>query len=70
MHIGNDYDGNKVRPADYHSAAGQRNVSADQGSAVIQARLSPEMKNRLKALSNDEDLPDNARRAVRQYLAR
>ena len=70
VHIGNDYDGNKVRPADYHSAAGQRNVSADQGSAVIQARLSPEMKNRLKALSNDEDLPDNARRAVRQYLAR
>ena len=70
VHIGNDYNGNKARPADYHSTAGQRNVSADHGSAVMQAPLSPEMKNRLKALSKDEDLPDNARRIAREDLAR
>ena len=64
VHIGNDYNGNRVRPADYHSTAGQPNVSADQGSRVIQARLSPEMKDKLKALANDSDLPDTARRAL------
>lgn len=64
VHIGNDYNGNRVRPADYHSTAGQPNVSADQGSRVIQARLSPEMKGKLKALANDSDLPDTARRAL------
>ena len=69
VHIGNDYTRNRIRPADYHSTTGQPNVSADQGSRVIQTRLSPEMKNRLKALSQDADLPDNARRAVRECLA-
>ena len=64
VHIGNDYNGNRVRPAEYHSTAGQTDVSADQGSRVIQTRLSPEMKNRLKALSKDEDLPGDARRAL------
>jgi parallel beta-helix repeat protein len=64
VHIGNDYNGNRVRPADYHSTAGQQNVSAHQGGAVIHTRLSPEMKNRLKALSNDDDLPGDARRAL------
>ena len=64
VHIGNDYNGNRIRPAEYHSTAGQPNVSADQGSRVIQTRLSPEMKNRLKALSKDEDLPGDARRAL------
>jgi parallel beta-helix repeat protein len=64
VHIGNDYNGNKVRPAEYHSTAGQRNVSADEGGRVIQARLSPEMKNRLKALAHEADLPDTARRAL------
>ena len=64
VHIGNDYNGNRIRPAEYHSAAGQRNVSADEGSRVIQTRLSPEMKNRLKALTHDAELPDTARRAL------
>jgi parallel beta-helix repeat protein len=64
VHIGNDYNGNRVRPADYHSTAGQPNVSADQGSRVIQARLSPEMKDKLKALAHDSELPDTARRAL------
>jgi parallel beta-helix repeat protein len=64
VHIGNDYNGNRIRPAEYHSAAGQRNVSADEGSHVIQTRLSPEMKIRLKALAHDAELPDTARRAL------
>jgi parallel beta-helix repeat protein len=70
VHIGNDYSRNRIRPAQYHSAAGQPNVSADQGSRVIQTRLSPEMKNRLKALAQDADLPDSPRRALHEYLGR
>jgi hypothetical protein len=70
VHVGNDYNRNRVRPAEYHSSGGQPNVSADQGSRVIQTRLSPEMKDRLKALSKDAELPDNARRAVSEYLER
>ena len=69
VHIGNDYNGNRLRPADYHSTAGQPNVSADQGSRVIQTRLSPEMKTRLKALAKDADTPDAARRALHDISA-
>jgi hypothetical protein len=32
--------------------------------------ISPEMKSKLKALGEDPDVPDNARRAVHQCLAR
>jgi predicted transcriptional regulator len=32
--------------------------------------ISPEIKNRLKALAEDADMPDSARRAVREYLSR
>ena len=70
VHIGNDYNRNRIGPAKYNSTAGQPNVSTDQGSRVIQTRVSPEMKNRLKALAQDADLPDSARRVVRQYLGR
>ena len=69
VHIGNDYNGNRIRPAEYHSTAGQPNVSADQGSHVIQTRLSPEMKTRLKALAKDADTPDTARRALHAISA-
>ena len=31
--------------------------------------ISPDMKSKLKALTEDPDLPDNLRRAVRQCLA-
>ena len=47
----------------------QPNVSADQGSRVIQTRLSPEMKTRLKALAKDADTPDTARRALHDISA-
>jgi hypothetical protein len=55
--IGNDYNRNRKGPAKSFSAGSQTPIS-------------PEMKNRLKALAQDPDLPDTARRAVRQCLAR
>jgi hypothetical protein len=33
-------------------------------------QISPDMKTKLKALAETADLPDTARRAVRQFLAR
>jgi parallel beta-helix repeat protein len=55
--IGNDYSRNRIGPAKSFSAGGQMPIS-------------PEMKSKLRALAQDADLPDNARRAVREYLAR
>jgi hypothetical protein len=70
VHIGNDYNRNRIRPAKYNSIAGQANVSTNEGSRVIQARLSSEMKGKLKTLADDPDLPDNARRALRECLTK
>ena len=36
----------------------------------VSVRISSEMKTKLKALAEDPDLPDNARRAVHECLAR
>jgi hypothetical protein len=55
--IGNDYNHNRMGPAKSFSAGGQMPISSD-------------MKSKLKALAEDPDLPDNARRAVRASLAR
>jgi parallel beta-helix repeat protein len=55
--IGNDYNRNRKGPTKSFSAGGQTPIS-------------PEMKSKLKELAEDPDLPDNARRAVRQCLAR
>ena len=55
--IGNDYNHNRMGPAKSFSAGGQMPISSD-------------MKTKLKALAEDPDLPDNARRAVRASLAR
>ena len=55
--IGNDYNRNRKGPTKSFSAGGQMPIS-------------PEMKSKLKALAEDPDVPDNARRAVRQCLAR
>jgi hypothetical protein len=63
VHIGNDYNGNRGRPADYHSTAGQRNVAADQGR-MFQARVSPEMKMKLRAVAQDAELTGAARRVL------
>jgi hypothetical protein len=56
-HIGNDYNHNRMGPAKSFSAGGQMPIS-------------PEMKSKLKALANDADMPDSARRVVREYLSR
>jgi hypothetical protein len=55
--VGNDYSRNRKGPAKSFSAGGQMPIS-------------PEMKTKLKALANDPDIPDGARRVVREYLAR
>ena len=55
--IGNDYNHNRMGPAKSFSAGGQMPIS-------------PDMKSKLKALAEDQDLPDNARRAVRACLAK
>ena len=55
--IGNDYNRNRIAPAKSFSAGGQMSISS-------------EMKSKLKALADDSDLPDNARRAVHECLAR
>ena len=56
-HIGNDYNRNRIGPAKSFSAGGQMPIS-------------PEMKSKLKALADDADMPDSARRALREYLNR
>jgi parallel beta-helix repeat protein len=55
--IENDYTRNRIRPAKSFSAGGQMPIS-------------PEMKSKLKALADDADMPDSARRVVREYLSR
>jgi parallel beta-helix repeat protein len=55
--IGNDYNRNRRGPTKSFSAGGQMPIS-------------PEMKSKLKALAEGSDLPDNARRAVHECLAR
>src|SRR6266496_5872952 len=57
IHFENDYNRNRIGPAKFSSARGQMQIS-------------PEMKNKLKALAEDADMPDNARRAGREYLSR
>jgi parallel beta-helix repeat protein len=59
-HFGNDYNHNRVGPI---------KSRAPRGSAVA-AQVSPDMKSKLNALAKDTDLSDNARRALRAYLAR
>jgi|GEM_PF-3260639 len=58
--FGNDYSRNRIGPM---------KSRAPRGSAVA-TQISPEMKSKLKALAEDADLPDNARRALRAYLDR
>jgi parallel beta-helix repeat protein len=55
--IGNDYNRNRNRPAKSFSVGGQMPISL-------------EMKSKLKALADDADVPDSARRIVREYLSR
>lgn len=59
-HFGNDYNPNKVGPI---------KSQAPRGS-VVSGRISPVMKAKLAALAEDGDPPDNARRILRECLAR
>jgi hypothetical protein len=55
--IGNDYNRNRIGPAKSFSVGGQMPIS-------------PEMKRKLKAIAEDTNTPDNARRVIREYLSR
>ena len=66
MHIENDYNDNKIGPTKYNNIGGHPEA---QGSRAIQARLSPEMKTRLKALAKDANTPDTARRVLHDISA-
>jgi hypothetical protein len=55
--IGNNYNGNRIGPAKLFGAGGQMAISL-------------EMKSKLKALADNADMPDSARRVVREYLSR
>ena len=70
VHIANDYNRNRISPAKYNNTASHPNVSTDEGKRVIQTRLSPEKKDRLKALAQDVDLPNSVRAMLRQCLGR
>lgn len=70
MHMGNDYNGNKLGPSMYNSTGGQPNLSDARSSRAIHMRVSAEMKSKLQALAEATDMPDVARRAVREYLNR
>jgi parallel beta-helix repeat protein len=54
--IGNDYNRNRIGPSKSFSAGNQMPIP-------------PEMKSKLEVLAENQDLPDYARRAVRQCLA-
>jgi hypothetical protein len=56
-HFENDYNRNRIGPAKFSSAGGQMQIS-------------PEMKNKLKALAEDADVSDSARRVLHKYLDR
>jgi parallel beta-helix repeat protein len=55
--IGNDYNRNRIGPAKSFSAGSQMPIS-------------PEMKDKLKALAGNGDLSDSARQALNKYLGR
>ena len=70
-HMGNNYDGNKGGPTSYN-LYGQPNVTEIQGNHAIRMRILSALKNKIEALpdAKDIDMPDNARRSLREYLAR
>lgn len=58
--FGNDYNRNRLGPAKLQA----------QGEYAEHLQVSTEIKNKLRVLADDPDLPDTTRRAARQYLAR
>jgi Pectate lyase superfamily protein len=58
--FGNDYNRNRVGPAKLQA----------QGEYAEHLQVSTEIKNKLRGLADDPDLPDTTRRSARQYLAR
>jgi hypothetical protein len=69
VQFGNDYDRNRRGSIHFASVFGRSEVSQINAGY---SRISPYMKNKLKALANDGDIgmSDFARRALREYLSR
>jgi hypothetical protein len=59
-HVGNDYNRNRVGPTKVQA----------QGARAVPEQISPELKNRLDALAHDREVPEDARRVLREYLTR
>ena len=69
-HFGNDYDRNKIGPAHSNSLGGRSNILKIQANDVAGLQISPAMKDKLKALAEDAEMPDSARRPIRECLSR
>ena len=69
-HFGNDYDRNKIGSAHSNSLGDRSNISKIQANDAAGLQISPAMKDKLKAVAEDADMPASARRAVREYLTR
>jgi hypothetical protein len=69
-HFGNDYDRNKIGPAHSNSLGGRSNISKIQANDAAGLQISPAMKDKLKALAEDADMPASARRVIRECLSR
>ena len=68
--FGNDYDRNKMG-ATHYGAFGRPNVLQIHTNDTARLPISPEMKNKLKALANADDtgMSDSTRRILREYLS-
>jgi hypothetical protein len=68
----NDYDRNKMGATHYADLFGRRNVVQIHANDTASSPISPEMKNKLKALANADDtgMSDSTRRILREYLGR
>jgi hypothetical protein len=66
----NDYDRNKMG-ATHYGAFGRPNVLQIHTNDTARLPISPEMKNKLKALTNADDtgMSDSTRRILREYLS-
>jgi Pectate lyase superfamily protein len=68
--FGNDYDRNKMGATHYDDGFGRANVLQIHANDAARSPISPEMKNKLKALANADDtgMSDSTRRILREYL--
>ena len=59
---------NKIGPAHYNSLGGRSNISKIQANDAAGLQISPAMKDKLKAVAEDADMPASARRVIPNVL--